>query len=178
MSLGFKRLKQIFDDLQGHILCDLTQSCYLCNCICVMVNYLFMRKGTSNEEILTVEAQLHALTSTPGEVIWSILRPGRFSSWEKTLTNFAWETGWAESRPGSGGELKNSCPCRQLIFDRSVNKFAILIYPDQPVIKKGDGMHSRQIGTKKLNFLPRVIPYTFLSSAKEYLPGSCFNHII
>jgi hypothetical protein len=125
-----------------------------------------------------VEAQLHALTSTPGKVIWSTLRPGRFSSWEKTLTTFAWENGWAESRPGSGGELKNSCPCRQLIFDSSVHKFSTLIYPDQPVMKNGDGMQSRQVCTKKFNFLPRVIPYTLFSSAKEYLPGWCFNYII
>jgi hypothetical protein len=125
-----------------------------------------------------VEAQLHALTSTPVKVIWSILRPGRFSYWEKTLTTFAWETGWAESRPGSGGELKNSCPCRQLIFDRSVRIFAILIYSDQPVTKNGDGMQSRQVSTIKLNFLPRVIPYILLSSAKEYLLGWCFNHVI
>ena len=45
-------------------------------------------------------------------------------------------------------------------------------------MKNGDGMQSRQVGTKKLNFLPRVVPYILFSSVKEYLPDWYFNRII
>jgi hypothetical protein len=108
--------------------------------MCVVVNYLFIREDTNGEDVFRVEAYLHALTSAPDEVIWASFTPGHFSSWEKTLITLAWETGWAESLPGSGGELKNSSPRREFIFDRSAHQVIIPSYPDH--IKDSYGMQN------------------------------------